>query len=102
LIAVERRRLWAAMMQFVSLEKENVRIRSSERILKLVDGEPTPVMPNEIEKLIRELPRDPEIVTLFKRISDECMIARPCNLMNLFVSGAFIAVLPPYGEEKGV
>ena len=61
-----------------------------------------------MERLVRDLPRDPGIVTLFKRISDECMIARPansdgrpCNLMNLFVSGAFIAVLLPYGEEKG-
>jgi hypothetical protein len=26
--------------------------------LKLVDEEPTPVMPNEIEKLVSELPRD--------------------------------------------
>jgi hypothetical protein len=32
-------------------------------------------MPNEIETFIRELPRDTEIVALFKRISDECMIA---------------------------
>ena len=45
--------------------------------LKLVGEEPTLVMPNEMEKLVRELPRDTEIVALFKRISDECMIARP-------------------------
>ena len=35
------------------------------------------VLPSEIEKRIRELPRDTEIVTLFKRNNDECMIARP-------------------------
>ena len=29
-----------------------------------------------MEKLVRELP-DAEVVVLFKRISDECMIARP-------------------------
>jgi hypothetical protein len=35
-------------------------------------------MPNEMQQLVRELPRDPEIVELFKaEISDECMIARP-------------------------
>jgi hypothetical protein len=34
-------------------------------------------MRNEMEKLIRELPGDSEIVALFKRISNECMIARP-------------------------
>jgi hypothetical protein len=45
--------------------------------LNLIDEEPTRVMPNEMEKLVRELSRDTEIVTLFKRISDECMIARP-------------------------
>jgi hypothetical protein len=28
-------------------------------------------MPNEMENLLKELPRDPEIVALFKRISDE-------------------------------
>jgi hypothetical protein len=54
--------------------------------LNLVDEEPTSVMPNEMEKLIKELPRDTEIVALFKRISDESMIARPCNCLyqNLF------------------
>jgi hypothetical protein len=35
-------------------------------------------MPNEMQQLVRELPRDPEIVELFKaEISDEFMIARP-------------------------
>jgi len=60
------------MIQFVSLEKENVRIRISERILKLVGEEPTRVMPNEMQKLVREILRDRHA---FQRISDECMIA---------------------------
>ena len=38
--------------------------------LKLVGEEPTPVMPDKMEKLIKELPRDPEIVALFKKIND--------------------------------
>ena len=45
--------------------------------LKLIGEEPTSVMPDDMEKLVRELPRYTEIVALFKRISDECMIARP-------------------------
>jgi hypothetical protein len=45
--------------------------------LKLIGEEPTSVMPDEMEKLVSELSRDTEIVALFKRISDECMIARP-------------------------
>ncbi|HUF42307.1 MAG TPA: hypothetical protein VMR20_10140, partial [Verrucomicrobiae bacterium] len=38
--------------------------------LKLVGEEPTPVMPEEMEKLVRELPRDQEIVALFKKINE--------------------------------
>jgi len=38
--------------------------------LKLVDEEPTSVMPNEMEKTRRELPRDPDIVTLFENINE--------------------------------
>lgn len=38
--------------------------------VKLVGEEPTPVMPEEMEKLVRELPRDPEIVALFKKINE--------------------------------
>ncbi len=38
--------------------------------VKLVGEEPTPVMPEEMEKLIRDLPRDPEIVALFKKINE--------------------------------
>src|SRR5215468_10781342 len=36
---------------------------------KLVGEEPTPVMPDEMERLVRDLPRDPEIVELFKKIN---------------------------------
>jgi predicted N-formylglutamate amidohydrolase len=36
-------------------------------------------MPNDMEKLLRELSRYTEIVALFKRISDEETIARPDN-----------------------
>ena len=59
-------------IQFISLEKDNVRIRSSEKILKFVGEEPTSVMPDEIEKLVAS---SNAIVALFKRLSDECMIA---------------------------
>jgi hypothetical protein len=45
--------------------------------LNIIHKESTPVMPNEIGNLFRELPRDTEIVVLFKRISDERVIARP-------------------------
>ena len=38
--------------------------------LKLVGEEPTSVMPNEMEKTRRELPRDPDIVTLFENINE--------------------------------
>jgi hypothetical protein len=48
-----------------------------KKYLKLINEEPTLVMPKEMEKLVSELPRGAEIVALLKRISDECMIARP-------------------------
>ena len=35
----------------------------------MVGEEPTPVMPEEMEKLVRELPRDPELLELFKKIN---------------------------------
>jgi hypothetical protein len=60
-------------IQFISLEKDNVRIRSSEKILKFVGEEPTSVTPDEIEKLVAS---SSAIVALFKRLSDGCMIAR--------------------------
>ncbi|MGH7831154.1 MAG: hypothetical protein ACREP8_13370 [Candidatus Binatia bacterium] len=36
---------------------------------KLTGDDPTPLMPEEMERSIKELPRDPEIVDLFKKIS---------------------------------
>lgn len=36
---------------------------------KLTGDDPTPLMPEEMERAIRELPREPEIVDLFKKIS---------------------------------
>ena len=36
---------------------------------KMVGEEPTPIHPEEMDKPIRELPRDPEIVALFKKIN---------------------------------
>jgi hypothetical protein len=60
------------------LERLRARIPEFQKeYLNLVGEGPASVTPDEIEKLVRELPRDTEIVTLFKRISDECMIARP-------------------------
>ena len=38
--------------------------------LKLVAKAELPVLPEEMEKLVKELPRDPEIVALFKKIND--------------------------------
>ena len=55
--------------------------------LKLVDEEATPVMHSEIE-ILDELPGDPEIVALFKRVSDECMIARHGPAIALLIKGA--------------
>ena len=66
------------MIEFLPLERENQDPGFQKEYLKFVDEESTSVTPDEIEKLVRELPRDPEIVELFKaEISDECMIARP-------------------------
>ena len=62
------------MIQFVSLEKGKVSIRSFRKnILKLVGEELTPVMPDAKDSSASFR----AIVTRFKRISDECMIARP-------------------------
>lgn len=36
---------------------------------KMVGEEPTPINPEEMDKLIKELPRDPEIIDLFKKIN---------------------------------
>ena len=53
--------------------KKEIRIQFQKEYLKVVSEEPTAVMPTEMEKLVRELPRDRHA---FKRNSDECMIAR--------------------------
>ena len=36
---------------------------------KMVGEEPTPIMPEGMEKLVKDLPRDPEIIDLFKKIN---------------------------------
>lgn len=36
---------------------------------KMVGEEPTPIHPEEMDKLIKDLPRDPEIIDLFKKIN---------------------------------
>jgi tripartite-type tricarboxylate transporter receptor subunit TctC len=36
---------------------------------KYTGDEPSPLMPQEMEKLVREMPRDPEIVELFKKLN---------------------------------
>lgn len=36
---------------------------------KLVGEEPTPLMPEELEKAVRELPRDKEVIDLFNKLS---------------------------------
>jgi hypothetical protein len=62
--------------------------------LKLIDKESTRVMPNEMEKLVSELPRYTEIAALFKRIRDKCMIARPCNTLCLEIFMQAVYRLP--------
>ena len=37
---------------------------------KLMGREPTPLTGEEVEKAIRELPRDPEVIALYKRLAD--------------------------------
>jgi hypothetical protein len=38
---------------------------------KLTGEEPEPLMPEEMEKAIREMPRDAEVIDLLKKLSDE-------------------------------
>ena len=38
---------------------------------KLTGEEPDPLMPEEMEKAIREMPRDAEVIELLKKLSDE-------------------------------
>ena len=45
---------------------------------KLVGEEPTPLMPQELEKAIRDLPRDREVIELFNKLSStEALPPRP-------------------------
>ena len=74
---------------------ESKKLEFQKEDLKLVGAESTSVMPDEMENLVKEPPRDSEIVALFKRISDECMIARPdLPLLWLLVSQRFKASEP--------
>ena len=40
-----------------------------QRLQKLVGEEPTPLLGEEMERAIKELPRDPEIIDLFKKLN---------------------------------
>ena len=62
------------MIQFVSFESESQDPEFQKVYLKLIDEEPTRVMPNDMEKLVAS---SSAIVALFERTSDGCMIARP-------------------------
>ena len=42
---------------------------------KLTDEEPDPLMPKEMEKAIREMPRDAEVIDLLKKLSGEGSLA---------------------------
>ena len=44
---------------------------------KLVGEEPTPLLPDELEKAIRELPRDREVIDLFNKLSGAEPLPRP-------------------------
>jgi hypothetical protein len=51
--------------------------------LKLVREESTPVIPSEMERLVSELLRDRHAFK--KKISDQCMIARPGPAIALLI-----------------
>jgi hypothetical protein len=36
---------------------------------KLVGEDPTPLMPEELQRVIQEVPRDPEVIALFNKIA---------------------------------
>ena len=38
---------------------------------KLTSEDPDPLMPEEMEKAIREMPRDAEVIELLKKVSEE-------------------------------
>jgi hypothetical protein len=37
---------------------------------KLMGRDPTPLTGEEVEKTVRELPRDPEVITLYKKFAE--------------------------------
>jgi hypothetical protein len=37
---------------------------------KLMGREPTPISGEEVERSVKELPRDPEVVALYKKLAD--------------------------------
>jgi tripartite-type tricarboxylate transporter receptor subunit TctC len=39
---------------------------------KLMGREPTPLTGEEVEKAVRELPRDPEVIALYKKLAEAC------------------------------
>jgi hypothetical protein len=66
------------MIQFAFLGKSKSQDPEFQKeYLKVVGEEPTPAVPDQMEKLVRELPRATEIVALSERVSEKCMIARP-------------------------
>jgi hypothetical protein len=66
------------MIQFAFLGKSKSQEPEFQKeYLKVVGEEPTPAVPDQMEKLVRELPRATEIVALSERVSEKGMIARP-------------------------
>ena len=67
------------MIQFLPLERESQDPGFQKESLKHVDEDPTGVKPNEMKN---SSPSFRAIVTLFKQISDEYMIARPAAAIS--------------------
>jgi hypothetical protein len=42
----------------------------SQEFKKLMGGEPTPLSGEEVEESMRELPRDPETISLYKKMAE--------------------------------
>jgi hypothetical protein len=47
------------------------RLRFTANTKKLTGQEPDPLMPEQMEKAIREMPRDAEVINLLKELSSE-------------------------------
>ena len=41
-----------------------------QEIKKLMGREPSPLTGEDVEKAVRELPRDPEVIALYKKLAD--------------------------------